>query len=298
MKGSFKCWLLLVGAGALAAEAQTSKPITALSHASGDCPAELSVAYNANWLPYVSVPASAQPTADKSLMPNSSAQPAATPPVATPVHTENQADIGGTDIELMRQIVGAVGSRLVLQYVPETRALHQLKNGQVDLLFAASHTPARAEYAWFTRPYRHEVNVLVVHQDLLQLYPELTERPAFFQLAIRKLVGTYNPTGFYGDEFEAIKQNAQVKKRSLYVFEAERRMELVLGKRADYTLVDQVATEYQWRQSQQPPPLVLLPFAVNRAAIHVMASKQRVSATCVARLNAAISKLVGSLVEK
>ena len=82
------------------------------------------------------------------------------------------------------------------------------------------------------------------------------------------------------------------------MFEAERRMELVLGKRADYTLVDQVATEYQWRQSQQPPPLVLLPFAVNRAAIHVMASKQRVSATCVARLNAAISKLVGSLVEK
>ena len=299
MKWSSSIWLMWFFGWTVAADPQTSKPIAALQQTSGDCPAQLSVAYNANWLPYISVPASAQPNADNSPKPTSPSPPSLKNQQPEVYAVGDQPEqIGGTDIELMRQIVSAVGSQIHFQYVPETRALHQLKNGQVDLLFAASYTPVRAEYAWFTKPYRHEVNVLVVHQELLQLYPELKDRKAFFQLAMRKLVGTYNPTGFYGDEFELLKQNAQVSKRSLFVFEAERRMDLVLSKRADYTLVDQVATEYQWQHSQQPPPLVLLPFAVNRAAIHVMASKKRVSATCVARLDAAITKLVGSLVEK
>jgi len=308
MKWSSSFWLMLLCGSAFADDPQTSKPIAALQQTSGDCPAQLSVAYNANWLPYVSVPASAQPSLDNAANANYTAQSLAK---AEPANTDQrdvsttvaQSDnindtISGTDIELLRQIVSAVGSQVVFQFVPETRALQQLKNGHVDLLFAASHTPVRAEYAWFTKPYRHEVNVLVVHQDLLQLYPELMDRVAFFQLAMRKLVGTYIPTGFYGDEFELLKQNAQVSKRSLFVFEAERRLELVLSKRADYAVVDQVATEYQWQHSQQPPPLLLLPFAVNRAAIHVMASKKTVSATCVARLDAAIIKVVGSLVEK
>jgi polar amino acid transport system substrate-binding protein len=304
MKWSSSFWLMLLCGSAFADDTQTSKPIAALQQTSGDCPAQLSVAYNANWLPYVSVPASAQPSLDNSANANDTAQSFAKAELAKaePVNTEQSDNINdtisGTDIELLRQIVSAVGSQVVFQFVPETRALQQLKNGHVDLLFAASHTPVRAEYAWFSKPYRHEVNVLVVHQDLLQLYPELMDRVAFFQLAMRKLVGTYIPTGFYGDEFELLKQNAQVSKRSLFVFEAERRLELVLSKRADYAVVDQVATEYQWQHNQQPPPLLLLPFAVNRAAIHVMASKKTVSATCVARLDAAITKVVGSLVEK
>lgn len=270
---------------------QVAQDVNAEQASGSGCPAQLSMAYNANWLPYVEVRTKATEAAQKNS--GVTAQQAGLSQSEGLRHDSTKL-ITGTDIELLRQVVTTVGSQLVLQYVPENRALQQLKNGQVDLLFAASYTPLRAEFAWFTKPYRHEVNVLLVHQDLLQLYPEISKREAFFQLAQRKLVGTYNPTGFYGDEFESLKQHAQVSKRSLFVFEAERRTELVQSKRADYTLVDKVATEFQWQQSQHPPPLVLLPFTVNQAAIHVMASKKRVSASCVARLDAAIIKLLAS----
>lgn len=282
--------LLLVATVQAFAADVTPNVIAEQAHGSG-CPAQLSMAYNASWLPYVDVQTQATTASPKNS--GVTAQQAGLSHSQGLRHDSTEL-IAGTDIELLRQVVTTVGSQLVLQYVPENRALQQLKNGQVDLLFAASYTPLRAEYAWFTKPYRHEVNVLLVHQDLSQLYPEISKREAFFQLAQRKLVGTYNPTGFYGDEFELLKQHPQVSKRSLFVFEAQRRTELVLSKRADYTLVDKVATEYQWQQSQYPPPLVLLPFTVNQAAIHVMASKKKVSASCVARLDAAITKILAA----
>jgi polar amino acid transport system substrate-binding protein len=288
MRWSQSLWLMWCCSLSLAAAPQTSK--TDKQSNVADCPAQLSMAYNANWLPYVAVTSKA--STDKT-----SAPLQAEPFNQSPEHTTTDL-VTGTDIELIRQIVSAVGSRLTLQFVPETRALQQLKHGQVDLVFAASYTPIRAEYAWFSEPYRHEVNVVVVHPELLQLYPELSDRSAFFQLALRKLIGTYNPTGFYGDEFELLKQNGQVSKRSLFVFEAERRLELVQSKRADYALVDQAATEYQWQQHSQPSNLVFLPFAVNRAAIHVMASKQRVSATCMAQIDAEIKRKIGSFSKK
>ena len=76
-----------------------------------ECPAALRMAYNASWLPYVEV---------------------------------TDETVKGRDIELIRQLLSQVSSRLQLQFVPEKRAMQMLQQGQVDLLFAASYTPQRA----------------------------------------------------------------------------------------------------------------------------------------------------------
>jgi polar amino acid transport system substrate-binding protein len=226
--------------------------ILSFSVAASECPAQLRLAYNTTWLPYVEV-------------------------------TDEQ--VSGSDIELIRQAVTQVGSELKLQYVPEKRAIRMLQQGLVDVLFAASYTPQRAEYAWFSAPYRKEHNVVLVRQQILQQHPQLGQREAFLALAARKLVGAYNPAGYYGDEFEQVKQLPEVQRRSLAVYEPVRRLDLVSGDRADYTIVDSEAVHADLAQRSDQNKLLILPFYLNSADIHLMLGKKTIKQTCVIALN-------------
>lgn len=217
-----------------------------------ECPATLRMAYNASWLPYVEV---------------------------------TDETVKGRDIELIRQLLSQVSSRLQLQFVPEKRAMQMLQQGQVDMLFAASYTPQRAEFAWFSDAYRKEHNVVLIHQQTLLLYPELRQREAFLALAQRKLIGAYNPAGFYGDSFEQIKQQPAVKQRSLAVYEPDRGLDLVAGRRADFTIADSEAIKLDLAARPDAAQFAVLPFFLNEADIHLMLSKATVSQRCVLALN-------------
>jgi len=221
------------------------------------CPSLIRLPYNSSWLPYISVTDEA---------------------------------VTGTDIDMIRNILQDIGSELQLLPRPESRALTELASGKVDLLFGASYTDERATYAWFSLPYRDEVNVVLVNPQVVQRFPELTTKAAFFDLARRKLVGTFNPKGFYGIEFEQLKQLEAVQHRSVPIFNAEQRLALVLNQRADYTLADQ--TSVGTRFSEQPiyQQLVVLPFELARAEIHLMMSKKTIDAACVKRINQSLKK--------
>lgn len=218
----------------------------------GVCPAEMRMPYNSTWLPYVEV---------------------------------QDETVTGSDIELIRKALTAVGTELKLLPLPESRALNQLEHGQVDILFAASYTKERALYAWFSAPYRQEINQLVVHQQLLQKYPELNSKQGFLTLASRRLAGTYNPKGFYGEEFEVLKQLPAVIQRSVAIFDPEQRLDLVLSQRADYSIVDQDWLLLRNQQYGKEAMLEVLPFILHQADIHLMLSKKNVSAACVDALN-------------
>jgi len=230
--------------------------ILSFSVAASECPAQLRLAYNTTWLPYVEV-------------------------------TDEQ--VSGSDIELIRQVITQMGSELKLQYVPEKRAMRMLQQGLVDVLFAASFTPQRAEFAWFSAPYRKEHNVVLVRKKMLEQYPQLSRREAFLALAARKLVGAYNPAGYYGDEFEQVKQLPEVQRRSLAVYEPVRRLDLVSGARADYTIADSEAVLVDLVQRGDQQQFYVLPFYLNSADIHLMLSKVTVTQACVIELNRLIT---------
>lgn len=221
------------------------------------CPAQIRLPYNSSWLPYISV------TDEK---------------------------VTGTDIDMIRNILQDIGSELQLLPRPESRALTELASGKVDLLFGASYTDERATYAWFSLPYRHEVNVVLVHPQVVQRFPELTTKAAFFDLARRKLVGTFNPKGFYGIEFEQLKQLEAVQYRSVPIFDAEQRLALVLSQRADYTLADQTSVGTRFSEQPMYQQLVVLPFELARAEIHLMMSKKTIDAECMKQINQSLSK--------
>jgi len=221
------------------------------------CPSKIRLPYNSSWLPYIVV-------------------------------TDEQ--VSGTDIELIRVVLKEVGTELQLLSMPESRALNDLATGKVDLLFGASYTDERATFAWFSDSYRQEANVVVVHPLVLQRYPEVVNKVAFFELAQRRLVGTFNPKGFYGEEFEQLKQQQPVKRRSVPIFDAEQRMALVLNQRADFTLADQISVKQRFAEQPIYQQLVMLPFELSRADIHLMLSKKTIDAACVALINQSLHK--------
>ncbi len=224
---------------------------------SAQCPPQLRLPYNSSWLPYVEV---------------------------------KKGKVAGSDIELLRQVSKDVGSELQLLYMPESRALNDLAAGKVDLLFGASYTDKRAKIAWFSTSYREEVTVVIVHPLLLQRYPELNTKTAFLYLASRKLAGTVNPIGFYGVEFEQLKQQPSVQNRLVAIFDAEQRLALVLNQRADFTLADQVSIKVRFALHPIYQQLSVLPFELYRDDIHLMLSKKTITAACLALINQSLAK--------
>lgn len=201
--------------------------------------------------------------------------------------------VTGTDIELIRKVFQDIGSELQLLSMPESRALNDLESGKVDLLFGASYTDERAKFAWFSKPYRYEANVVVVHPLVLQRYPEVISKTVFFDLARRKLIGTFNPKGFYGAEFEQLKVQQAMQQRSVPIFDAEQRMALVLSQRADFTLTDQVSVGLRFEEQPMYQQLVVLPFELSRADIHLMLSKKTIDAACVEQVNQSLNNIMG-----
>jgi polar amino acid transport system substrate-binding protein len=222
------------------------------------CPAQIRLPYNSSWLPYIEV---------------------------------TEEGVTGTDIELIRKVLKDLGSELQLLSMPESRALNDLEIGKVDLLFGASYTAERAKFAWFSKPYRYETSVVIVHPQVLQRFPEVITKTAFLELARRKLIGTFNPKGFYGAEFEQLKLQQPVQQRSVPIFAAEQRMALVLNQRADFTVTDQVSMELRLDAQPVYQQLVVLPFELNRADIHLMLSKKTINTACVELINTSLSKI-------
>jgi polar amino acid transport system substrate-binding protein len=255
-----KWWVVGIALGccvsALSVQAESSTTAT------NPCPKQIRLPYNSNWLPYLEI---------------------------------TDETVTGTDIELIRKVIKLLGSELELISLPESRALNDLQSGKVDLLFGASFTAERGQFAWFSQPYRREVNVVIVHPQVLVRFPELTDKAAFLELARRKLIGTFNPKGFYGSDFEQLKQHEAMLHRSVAIFDAEQRIALVLSQRADYTLADQASVQYRFQMQPIYQQLVVLPFELSRSDIHLMLSKKTVSEACLKQINQNLIKMGRSL---
>lgn len=66
----------------------------------------------------------------------------------------------GLDVETTRAIARAAGFAVDYSYRPWKQHIMQLRSGQADIASGATFSRERAEFAWFSRPYRQETNVL------------------------------------------------------------------------------------------------------------------------------------------
>lgn len=71
----------------------------------------------------------------------------------------------GSEFELLTKLAQAADCELLFREVPWVRALKELEQGRLDLLYGASRTKEREAYAAFSEPYRYDGLVLISLED-------------------------------------------------------------------------------------------------------------------------------------
>lgn len=81
-----------------------------------------------------------------------------------------QGDVlSGMDIELTKTILSEVGSNVVIDQVSWEKHVADIKTGARDIAPGATFTKERAEFAYFSQPYRYEENSLFVSKEMTRL---------------------------------------------------------------------------------------------------------------------------------
>ncbi|MGE0256776.1 MAG: transporter substrate-binding domain-containing protein [Alphaproteobacteria bacterium] len=203
----------------------------------------------------------------------------------------NHQTLTGLDIELVRAIAARVGVEVAYERVAWRQHLADLAAGTRHMAAGATWSPERAEYAWFSIPYRSETNVLYVPAGKLGLYGfhDVEGMLAHFK-AIGFRLGVVD--GFvYADprinDWIADPANAP---RLVHVGDEYANLRNLAAGRIDGFLADRVVAATSawrggWRQVADEHPLRI------SVPIHLMFSKKSVDQETVARFNAAIEEM-------
>lgn len=197
----------------------------------------------------------------------------------------------GVDVELSRAVSQAAGFTVRQGYLPWKEHHARLRDGTTDIASGATWTPERAEYAYFSRPYRQETNVLYLRRGEVHEhdYADIGAMLDGFRSSGRRL-GLV--AGFAYADAQINAYIADPANADLIVFADNEYQNLrnLLDKVVDGVIADRlVATTTAWRggwraQVEEHP----LRFSTD---IHFMFSKQSVSPETVRRFDEAIVRL-------
>ncbi len=81
-----------------------------------------------------------------------------------------QSSLTGLDIELLKLIAADAGTNVRFTEMTFQSILEALKHGEVDITSGATYSEERAQYVYYSKPYRNEENALYVLRDKNQYY--------------------------------------------------------------------------------------------------------------------------------
>ena len=82
-----------------------------------------------------------------------------------PYHfADEQGNATGLDVEILKHALQVAGCKYDMQFIPWKRALNALQHGSLDIGIAASKSPERETYGWFSVPYRTEQMVMFMRK--------------------------------------------------------------------------------------------------------------------------------------
>ncbi|MDR3477781.1 MAG: transporter substrate-binding domain-containing protein [Gammaproteobacteria bacterium] len=82
-----------------------------------------------------------------------------------------QSSLTGLDVELLKLIAADANDSLLFQERPLADALNALKQGEIDIGMGATYSDERAQYVYYSKPYRYEENALFVLRAKDNQYP-------------------------------------------------------------------------------------------------------------------------------
>ncbi|GAA5787031.1 substrate-binding periplasmic protein [Chitiniphilus shinanonensis] len=194
----------------------------------------------------------------------------------------------GLDIELLQAIFREAGCTLVFhQDIPRQRRHLMHKEGQLDVLFAASPTPERQRYSWFTVAYRPETIGLFARADDAARFAGIRS----FGDVLSRRVGLLAPnSGWYGDDYGRYLADMKASGLVQHFETFDQGIRMLKANRADLILGDVGAIVYE-AQRVVRTPVKQLGFVPNQAPVHLMLSKASVSEADLRTVDAAIRRL-------
>lgn len=206
------------------------------------------------------------------------------PPYA---YTDGKGQAAGVDIEILKAVFAE--ARCTLQIGPELprkRRQVMFMEGQIDLMLAASETPERREFSWFTAPYRDESVSLFTLIANAEKYYSLD---GFAPILNRKISVLIPNAGWYGEDYK--KHYFWLNEaRLLSPFESfSQGMRMLGAGRAQLLLGDTGAIYYEAKQ--QGIAVTALPTQITSEPVRFMLSKKSVTEADTEALSAALARL-------
>ncbi|TFW30428.1 substrate-binding periplasmic protein [Duganella callida] len=193
----------------------------------------------------------------------------------------------GLDWELAQAILKEAGCTLkLLPELPTARRQREFEQGQLDLLLAASDTPARHAYARFSIAYRHESVGVFTRSAMRARYGHVVSLDV---LSRERLPLLAPKVGWYGRDYARVQPTLETAGKLSTFSNFQQGLRMLQAGRADLILGDRAALRYE--ANMQGVAISALPLVVLRAPVHLMLNRSTTSEADLDRINAAITRL-------
>lgn len=193
----------------------------------------------------------------------------------------------GADVELAQAIVREAGCTLeMVSELPSLRREMLFRQGQLDLMLAASRTEERRRYARFSAPYRQEQVSLFAATDKVRQFAKIDS----FDAIVRQRIAVLVPrAGWYGADYARVAgaQDAGNWRNTFGTF--RQGVMMFRAGRAELIMGDTAALQHEARQ--QGVALSALPYVPFHAPVHLMLNAASTTPAQLARINGAIGRL-------
>jgi ABC-type amino acid transport substrate-binding protein len=158
-----------------------------------------------------------------------------------------------------------------------------MEKGDIDLALMVSYTTERANYGFFSIPYRKEQ---------MRLFSVKTPTPI---KDLRTLLDDSKTIGlsigsYYGEEIEALANDAQYQSLMVSISSAQRRAEMLIKNRVDFIIEDLITGLYI-KSISENNNIGPWPYIVHDNQVHFLLRRTQQHMRLMDEINASIAKL-------
>lgn len=201
-------------------------------------------------------------------------------------HNKNR-QLVGLDIDSFNAIMAEAKLSFTTAEIPWKTHLHFLKTGKMDVAMGASWTKERAEYAYFSRPYRKETVKLFVKKGNaknIQLHTLSDLVGSKYMLGVE---GGY----YYGEEYENLISTTDFNSNISEVIDLEQNVTLLMKGHLDGFLVDPNTMQSFVKKYHMENEFEQHSLEIYSADIFIMLSKKSSNVATLDKINKAIATL-------
>lgn len=202
----------------------------------------------------------------------------------------NQQQLVGLDFDIFNAIIKEAGFTVNYTELPWKRHLQYIKSGEMDVAMGASFTQERADYAFYTVPYRLELVKLYVKKG----QASKINLPSLSDLSTSNYMLGVEGGYFYGKEYQELIKTNEFRSHITEVIDLEQNVQLLLKGHLDGFLVDPVTMKafiekYKLHGEFEPHPV-----KIYQDNIHIILSKKSLNLKVLERFNKAIETLISN----